>query len=293
MNIRNIYFVIVLCIAIMVCRNSAADIGSVVSSGRAGGVNVGWCASADDIFAMQYNPAGLCRLSYPGFASSIGSSFLSLSDNTNLQQSFLGYVHPFKRLIPWKKDPRFLRDQALGVGLYNFSSGSLFKEQVLYVSYAQKIYPLVSAGITVKQFTRKYGSDAYRTSAVDDWGQITNNRDAFFDAGTSKHAVSFDLGMLYRFGPFTRYSIGCALLNVNQPDMALGDTADKIPFKTVIGFAYRFPKLNLSVDWMRGRMLAAGNENRLGIVGEKWFVINNQQRISARGTLAIGSRSYR
>lgn len=273
--------------------SAGANIGSPIAGGRLAGMGGGYTAVADDVFALQYNPAGLCRLSYPEIASSIGSSYINLSDGTNMQRSFVGAVYPFRRLVPWEKKDSYLSQKAIGIGWYNFLVGSTYRETIVYAAYSQQLYPRLSWGVTIKELKRSYGTDSSQANAVDDLGEYTNERDPFFDAGKSKSAVTGDLGILYRFGEFTRYSFGMSLKNITQPDLSIGTAQDKVPFTSVVGFAYRFPKLNLNLDWTRGRMLTASNDNRIHMVGEKWFTFEKRGRAGLQGSLGFGSRNYR
>ncbi|MFH1379631.1 MAG: hypothetical protein ABII23_05080 [bacterium] len=281
-------------ILLLLMRSSLyATIGSQISGGRLAGMSGGYTAVADDVFSLQYNPAGIARLSYAEIATSIGSPHMNLTDGTNLQKSFIGFVYPFRNIMPWKKTEVQGKEQGFGIGWDNFIVESMYKETILYLAYSQKLYPRFSWGINLKQLTRAYGSDVSQENAVDNSGNYTFTKDSFFNAGKSKSAVTGDLGLLYRFGEFTRYSFGMSLRNITQPDLSIGNSPDKIPFTSVMGFAYRFPKLNASIDWARGRMLNISNENKINMVGEKWFLFDTRGRAGIEGSLGFGSRNYR
>lgn len=272
---------------------SCAGMGIAQSDARTAGLNGGLTAVADDILSIQYNPAGLCRIPFPELATSIGAQHVQLRDGTNMQKSFVAFAQPFSYLIPWRRDKRIPVDQAVGFGLYQFSVGSVYAEKILYFSYARQIYSRLSVGVTIKRLDRMYKSDPYMTDAIDTQGNPTGSRDPFFDEGKTKSAFTGDLGMLYRFGEFTRYALGFALRNITQPDLSIGTSKDTIPLVSVLGFAYRFPRLNVSIDWMRGKLLGDTVDHRFIFVGDKWFLFKKKGRVAARALLGIGSRNYR
>jgi hypothetical protein len=136
-------------------------------SARAVGMSNAFTAVADDVYAIHYNPAGLATLNRPEFASSYSKLLMGLSDNSNLQNSFLAYEHPLK-------DGRW---GTAGLAWNYFTLDNLYRESSLYMSYAHalaeesmpgKLY----GGVSFKYLNRSLGSVPGATAAVGPTGIV-------------------------------------------------------------------------------------------------------------------------
>jgi len=152
----------------------------------------GYTAFSDDVYGIYYNPGGLSWVKYPELSFDYARLWYGLTDNSNLSDGFLGYVHPLKN-----------KRSAVAVGWHNFSLMGYYIENNLTVSYSNRFSDNFGLGISGKPFYQDYNMDEY------------TDTDPVFDSGnnTYKSAFGIDLGLLWSFYP--DFFMGMSLLNVN------------------------------------------------------------------------------
>jgi hypothetical protein len=260
--------------------------------GRATGMGNAFTAVADDAYAIYYNPAGLNNIKYPEFASTYGKMLMGLDDKSNLGNSFLAYTHPlegdvFNDFFGSKKIG------TLGIAWQEFKLNRLYKENALYISYAHMIAEKFGFGINIKNLRREFGSDQYTENAIDQNGNALGSKDPLFNNGKSKSAMGIDMGAQASLGRNDDYAFGLALININQPDLALGDSADRLPLTIKFGFQYKNPIVNFSMDYVRKKSLQTITDNVFSAGVEKWMETASIGNFGLRSGFGLGTRNFR
>ena len=250
------------------CRADYEDLGV---GARPIGMGNAYTALADDVNSIYYNPAGLAQLDESQFTSGYGKLYWGLDDGSNLGSGFVGYAHP---LYHWG---------TLGAGWLNFGLQGLYQENSFIFSYGRSLKKKFHAGLNLKLLHKKYGKTPYTENALIDGGPTTTGkRDPVFSEGYSKTGFSSDLGFLYRFN--REYSVGLALMDINQPHMDLKDNGSRVPIGVKSGFLYNSDFLTFALD----TTFRNGDVNvHTGV--EKWL---SRRTFAARAGLGVGSRSF-
>ncbi|MEW6556690.1 MAG: type IX secretion system membrane protein PorP/SprF [Elusimicrobiota bacterium] len=244
---------------------------------RPQGMAGAFTAIADDTNALFYNPAGISQLKKSEFTSNYGRLFLGLDDNSAIGSSFVGYAHPLEKY------------GTPGISWYNLALSNLYDETAISVSYSYPFTKDFLAGVSVKNLSRKFGSDLYTETARNDITDETRSEngktnDPVFDNGKKSTVYSGDLGLMYLYSK--NVSIGFSARNCTTPDIGLTDS-DKISAVYRLGCAYKGGRRNdylLSVE-------AVNKNSDINFLtgGEKWF---SAKTIALRGGLTIGSRRW-
>ncbi len=229
---------------------------------------------ADDGYSIYYNPAGLGRIEWKELVLDYGKLYWGLDDNSNLGQSFVGYVQSLNRL------------GTLGVGWLNFALTRYYREDTFMLAYGKRISHSkrgsLSAGLNLKLLYKGFEKTIYTEDAINlDTTQRKGGRDPVFENGYSRTGFSADLGLLYDMGK--HHSFALTLNDINQPNMGLADK-DRIALATKLGYAYRSTNFNMTSDLTfksRDITISAGTE--------KWFM---GKTLAVRGGLGIGEREY-
>src|SRR5664279_4550996 len=159
-------------------------------------------ALADDVYSAYYNPAGLVQLHRSEFSAYYAKLYSGLTDGSSIGRSFLAYGHPTAK------------HGTFGFSYLDLSLAGLYSESTFAMHYATAVRERWNLGGSIKLLKKSFGSDMYTQQAIDsDTGApYPGGGDPLFAKyGTSKSAISFDLGTQYRISRI--YGLGLAILN--------------------------------------------------------------------------------
>lgn len=190
---------------------------------RAIGMGGAYTAMADDISALNWNPAGLSRFS----KRELGAMHAELSDQT--RYDFLGYAQP-------------LQKGTLGVGAARLSQGSI---------QGRDSNGRLTGGFSAADtaITLAYGGKVNERLGLG--GGIKFVRSDISNASAQTFAV--DLGGAYELGARGpgKPSFGVAIQNLG-PGMKFLNQSSPLPLTIAVGSAYRLPVgLTLAMDIKR------------------------------------------
>ncbi|MEK6645409.1 MAG: hypothetical protein AABY84_01865 [Candidatus Firestonebacteria bacterium] len=234
-----------------------ADFEDLGVGARSFGMGNAFSALANDASAIYYNPAGLTNIKNAQIMTAYDRLYLGLSDKSILGDGFVSVVSPLDEVT------------GIGISYVNFHLVNYYQEHTFVLSYGNKIFSQLSAGINVKGLSRGLSEDIY-----------TKVDPLFLEKGYTKTNFSFDTGLLYR--PFPSYSFALTAYNINQPDLGLKDK-DIVPMSLKLGFAYRYHASDFVVDF------AYTNKDWDVYFGtENWFF---ERCFALRGGVKTGSRA--
>ena len=255
-------------------------------SPRAVGMSNAFTAVADDVYAIYYNPAGLAALDRPEFAASYAKLMTGLSDNSNIQNSFLAYEHPIKDG----------RQGVAGVALNYFSLMGLYQEISLFGSYGRDLfaerYPdRFYGGLNLKVLNRSVTPGSAANQPLDNNGALASGVDSVLQH-TSKTNLDADLGLLWKVRP--RWSLGFMAQHLFEPNIAFSSNdTDKLGRNVKLGAAYRTPFSTLALDVDFPTAPDGSIDKTAAIAAEKWLPTLMFGTFGLRGSLAAGTRDYR
>ena len=229
-------------------------------------------AIADDVDAVYYNPAGLSRLGQMQLLSGYGRLYWGLTDGSDLGNGLIAYGQPLGKF------------GSIAVSYLNSSLPDYYAENTFTFGWGAHFGPLLkmplSLGLSAKLLNKMYTANDYTENGVLETGFLTGQKDQVFKDGYGKTAFGIDFGLLYDIGD--EWSIGLALLNINQPHTDLQDTDTRLASLTRMGFSWHKPEVALTGDLqMKAQDIA------LSFGGERWFF---RQALGVRGGLCFGSR---
>ena len=255
---------------------SYASFEELPTGARQAGLGNAFTAIADDVYATYYNPAGLVQLRRSEFSAYYAKLYGGLTDGSSIGRSFIAYGHPTAKY------------GTFGFSYLDLSLAGLYSESTFALHYAAAVRERWNLGGSIKLLRKSFGSDPYTANAINsDTGASLGAPDPLFAKnGTSKSAVSFDLGTQYRLSRI--YGIGLAILNVNSPNMALspGDT-DQVAAVYKAGLARRTRMSSVDAE-VSMRKFTGDEEYRFNIGGERWV----RENIAVRAGLGFGQRQY-
>lgn len=246
---------------------------------RASALAGGYVAAADDTLSLLYNPAGLANVNRKEVASEYAKLFAGLTDGSNISQTFLAYSQPLR----W--------GGTASVGWKQFSLDNLYSERTLSLGYGEWITSRVAGGFALKQLHHEFSSP---NIVVDDAGNIQAGQPSFFAKyGNSQTAYSADLGFLIK--PADRYTVGVAIQDFNEPNVAVNPADHEVVNKTVrLGVAYDAPKdLKVMAGVVSHKSLSDGPDTTWTGAGEKWWGKQAEGAFALRGSLSAGSRDFK
>ncbi|MDD5656588.1 MAG: type IX secretion system membrane protein PorP/SprF [Elusimicrobia bacterium] len=264
-------------------RAAYEDVGV---SARVVGMGNAFTAVADDVYAVYYNPAGLALLDRPELAVSYAKLMTGLSDNSNLQNSFLAYERPVKA------GP----GGTAGLALNYFSLDSLYRELSFYGSYGRRLWDdrwpdTFFGGLSLNILNRSLSSVAVAENALGPTGAALGQADPALQK-TSKTNLDADLGGLWR--PRPRWTLGLMAQHVLEPDVAFYDgDSDKLGRTVKLGAAYRTPFSTLALDLDFPKAPDGSLDKSAAFALEKWVPTLLHGTFGLRGSLAVGTRDYR
>jgi tetratricopeptide (TPR) repeat protein len=251
---------------------------------RATGLGGAVTATADDVYAIHHNPAGLATIDRPELGTTYSRLLTGLSDNSNLQNSFIGYAHPLQGG----------RNGVVGAAWNYYTLDGLYRETSLYGSYGRALwardYPdRFFGGASLKLLTRSLGGTSAAGSAISNTGAATGTPDPVLQ-NASKTNLDVDLGFLYRVKP--RWQLGAAIQHLLEPNVGFSDD-DKLGRNLKLGGAYKTPFTTLSGDLRLMKAPDGSTDKIFAAAGEKWLPTLLHGSFGVRGSLSMGSRDYR
>jgi len=255
-------------------------------SARVMGLGNAYTAVADDAYSVYYNPAGLAQLPRPEFGTAYAKLYPGLSDNSNLQNTFLVYATPLEGG----------RQGGLGFGLDYFSLDNLYHETSLYASYGRDLLPGILpdklyGGLSLKYLNRGINPGSLANAPVSDTGQILNGEVDPVLQNTSKTNIDLDLGFLYKLDP--RWTLGLTVQHLLEPNIAFGSTPDPLDRNYKLGASYRTPFALLSGEIDDETAPDYSREEIATFAAEKWLPTLQFGTFGIRGALSAGTQQYR
>ncbi len=208
---------------------------------RPAGLGGAFCAVADDADTMIYNPAGLGQV-YTSVVAFNYVSLLSGLDDGSLTDNRIAYLQPLSEA------------GTLGVLWYQRRLAGLYQENIVSLGYGLPLGDESNylIGGALKLFFQDFlDSDA-----------VTGN--PLFDNGSSSQGVGIDLGGLVYLSD--DFNLGFSIANLNQPNMALGDTDVIVPVTLRFGGAYQYEQYLGTLECMLKE-----SHYRISGGGEAWW----------------------
>ena len=263
-------------LVIVTCSNLGyASFEELPTGARQAGLGNAFTAIADDVYSAYYNPAGLAQLHRSEFTAYYAKLYSGLTDGSTIGRSFVAYGHPTAKY------------GTFGFSYLSLSLADLYSESTFAMHYATAIRERWNLGGSIKFLQKSFGSDTYTENAINsDTGAPLGGPDPLFAKnGSSKSAMSFDLGTQYRISRI--YGVGFSILNANSPNMALspGDS-DQVAAVYKAGLARRTK--TSSVDAEVSMRKFTSEEYRFNMGGERWI----RESFAIRGGLGFGQRQY-
>lgn len=251
---------------------------------RATGLGGAVTAAADDVYAIHHNPAGLATIDRPELGTTYSRLLTGLSDNSNLQNSFIGYAHPLQGG----------RKGVVGAAWNYYTLDGLYRETSLYGSYGRALWARDNpdkffGGASVKILTRSLGGTSAAGSAISNTGSATGTPDPVLQ-NASKTNFDVDLGFLYRVKP--RWQVGAAIQHFLEPNVGFA-ADDKLGRNLKLGGAYKSPFTTLSGDVRFMKAPDGSTDKIFAAAAEKWLPTLLHGSFGVRGSLSLGSRDYR
>lgn len=260
--------------ALSLCRAPAwADFEETGFGARAAGMANSFVGLADDVYAIAYNPGALGRLRAAEFTASYRKLYWGLTDKSELNENFLAVAYPLD-----KDGSR----GTLGLAVWNYTAGDLYRENTVFVSYGRTLKDIVGrtsfAGLTVKALTKEYASTLYTENAIDFLGD-SYGRDPVFAGGYGKTTIAVDVATLVPLS--ARATAGVVVKNINAPDTGLAEKVI-LPLDVRAGVCFTRDSLNIVADaqFRDGDITAGPAFERTLFNG----------LAAVRGGLALGSR---
>lgn len=254
---------------------------------RVTGMGNAFTAVADDVYAVYYNPAGLATLERPMLATSYSKLLGGLSDNSNLQNSFIAYEHPIQEG----------RQGTYGLAWNYFTLDSLYREMSLSGSYGRALFAKERpgqfyAGGTLKYLNRSLGNTSAATQPLGNTGIVQPGTVDPVLQDASRGNVDVDLGFLYR--PKPRWTVGLMIQHLMEPNVAFSASdTDKLGRNIKLGGSYKTPFSTLSSDFGFVKAPDGSTDKQISFAAEKWLPTLMHGTFGVRSGLAVGDRSYR
>jgi len=171
----------------------------------------------------------------------MGGAFVALADDTSaimFNPAGLGQIDKARVAAAYDRLYAGLGDDALGRGFVSY-----VQPAQNYGAFALNLTMLNAPLYKETTVIFGYGKGLFASYEENDYTAM----DPLFSDGMSSNGVALDLGMLYKLS--NSISFGLAILNANEPDMALDDDADaKVPLKLQTGLALKFGNTVPTID---------------------------------------------
>lgn len=212
----SLFFILLLTFLASEAESAFTDRGGVRPMGMGGA----FVALADDASAIMFNPAGLGQIEKALIAAAYDRLYAGLGDDA-LGRGFVSYIQPSQNY------------GAFALNL-NMLHTPLYRETTVTFGYGRPLGPIY-LGLNAKGLFASFEENDY--TAID----------PLFSDGMSSNGVALDLGMLYKLTDSV--SFGLAILNVNEPNMALDEDADaKVPLTLQTGLALKLGNTIPTID---------------------------------------------
>ncbi len=228
---------------------------------RPSGMGDAFLALADDINALNYNPAGLALIKNIQFSLEYANLYPGLDDGL-IQENHLIYAQSL------------YERGGLGVAWNNRSLYGAYTENEFIFGYALrpvKNFPLWT-GVTAKFFYLDYTDMQSR------------EQNSYFINSHEKYLFGVDFGALYELVPEDEVTpdirVGFSLFNINQPDLGLHHESRQ-PLELRVGTGVRFKEWDGAIDFV---FVDSYFQIHGGV--EKWF---SNRRWGTRSGIIAGS----
>lgn len=254
---------------------------------RAPGMGDAFTAVADDVSAIYYNPAGLSNLERPKALASHSMFHTGLSDGSSLGLSVGAFAMP---LLDG-------RGGTVGASYQEFSLSGLYFEKTAMLSWGYRFdkqgrYNKLSVGGNLKYLSHGFTRPDEAYNAVEANLSQNGATDPVLAGENSASAVDLDVGALYRLTK--RWTLGAALMNVAQADVAFSDSdKDPVPMKMRLGASFKSLWLLLSADARLQKSPAGEMDKQVIFAAEKIFPSLDKGEIGVRGSLGAGDREFK
>lgn len=253
---------------------------------RVTGMGNAFTALADDVYAVYYNPAGLGMLDRPQLATTYSRLLTGLSDNSNLQNSFIAFERPLQ----------FGRQGTYGAAWNYFTLDGLYSEMSFSGAYGRRILAEKAphglyAGATLKWLRRSLGDTDAADNAFSDTGARRGVPDPVLKRGARTN-LDLDLGVLYR--PAPRIALGLALQHLFEPNVAFDSAdTDKLGRGIKLGAAYQTSWTSFAGDLHLTKAPDGSTDKIATVAVEKWLPTLMYGTFGMRGGVGLGSRDFR
>lgn len=229
---------------------------------RAAGLANSFTAVSDDLSALAFNPAGLGNLGKTEISSQFARFFAAPGGRADVESIFFGFSQPLQLGE---------RPGSLAFGFQRQMRRDFSKDTAFSFHYGTRgIYPL-------------WGGRA-------GWGGSLKilKRDSLI-ASDSTSGLGLDAGAFYLYRQ--RYALGLSLLNFNQPDLSLNQTADRAPRILRLGLATKTRGLLLTTDLVHRASSRKQGGFSLAMASERWWSTRRHGSYALRSGLSLGNRS--
>ncbi|MBD3183683.1 type IX secretion system membrane protein PorP/SprF [Candidatus Poribacteria bacterium] len=208
------------------------------------GMGGAFVALADDSSAVMFNPAGIGQLGRTEVAAAYDRLYAGLEDDS-LGRGYISYTQPSGQYGAF----------AINLAMLNTP---LYRETTISLGYG-RTFGRVYLGVNAKGLFAGFDENDY------------TEIDPLFSESMTTNGIALDVGTLIKVT--NNLSFGFALLNVNQPDMALDENAeDKVPMLLQAGTALRFGNITPVVDFTyRNKDVNDSKDINLNVGLESWL----------------------
>ncbi len=227
---------------------TGAQVLEIEAGVRPVGMGGAFCAVADDVNTLWYNPAGISQIKYFQ-VSPVQNQWLQ-----DITYNYIGLVYPLKNV----RSANIEHFGAVGFSFTDFDIGDIegrdaagtvesnfkVKDKVIGITYGKKIFPNLSLGITGKHLSQKIKTD-------------------------KEKGYFFDIGILFNT-PIYGLTLGAMAQNIGEKIKFVSEQYDA-PFNVKLGAAYKFISNNLIIAM---DMDKPANDYYKTHVGAEWFVLD-------------------
>jgi hypothetical protein len=224
-RMKKIFLIFILCFPLSTFNlpPSHAAFDEVGVGARAVGMGGAFVGLADSIYAVYYNPAGLCLLKSLEVAGEGALLYKGLDDASNINSSFGALGLPVKGKF------------SLGFNYSGLALADVYSEKVVEFSAGVPLARNLYAGFGVKSLSQEFVLNGYYSG------------DSVFAKGNSGAANDCDFGLLAR--PLRGFSLGLGVAGITQGAYGLENgTGARLPRRVTFGMALQGRDMNFVMD---------------------------------------------